>query len=528
MKRFKPIVLVILDGWGHQEEKEGNAILNANLPTFEKLDSYYPKVFLQASGLAVGLPWLQPGNSEVGHQVLGTGQIIYQNLPRIFTAIRNGSLFKNKTLLNVMRQAKLNQTNLHFFGLVSDGGVHSHTDHLIVLLEIAKDQGLSSDKIFIHAITDGRDAPPKSAERYFSKVSNLHFGRIASISGRYYAMDRNKNWDRTEKAFTAMVNGKGILETDPLEAIKKQYQRKITDEFIEPIVLTDDNQQPIGKIQENDTVVFFNFRKDRARQITESFVVPNFDKFKSATRPEKIRFVCMSQYKKGLDTEIILPPQKITLRISEILSKKGYRQLKMAETEKYAHVTYFFNGGIEKPFKGEDQVLIPSKNNPSYAEVPEMSAYEITTELLKRIDKNIYDFIVVNYANSDMVGHTGDLKAAIKAVETMGQCLNDLMKTVIKANGCLLITADHGNVEQMINLKNKEINTQHSNNPVPCWLVTPENYKKRNPRKMTEGKAQGLLVDIPPTILELFGIKKPPKMRGVSLLEMLQKENPED
>ncbi|MEA3273439.1 MAG: 2,3-bisphosphoglycerate-independent phosphoglycerate mutase [Patescibacteria group bacterium] len=528
MKRFKPIVLVILDGWGHQEEKEGNAILNANLPTFDKLDHYYPKVFLQASGLVVGLPWLQPGNSEVGHQILGTGQIIYQNLPRIFTAIRNGSFFKNKTLLNVLRQAKLNQTNLHFFGLVSDGGVHAHTDHLIALLEVAKDQGLSSDKIFIHVITDGRDTSPKSAEKYLSKVLNLNFGRIASISGRYYAMDRNKNWDRTEKAFAAMVNGKGILETNPSEAIKKQYAKKITDEFMEPIVLTDDGKQPIGKIQENDTVVFFNFRKDRARQITEAFVVPNFDKFESATRPEKIRFVCMSQYEKGLDTELIFPPQKITLRISEILSKKNYRQLKIAETEKYAHVTYFFNGGREKPFEGEDHILIPSKNNPSYAEAPEMSAREITAELSKKITENIYDFIVVNYANSDMVGHTGDLKAAVKAVETMGQCLKDLMETVIKAGGCLLVTADHGNVEQMINLKTKEINTQHSNNPVPCWLVTPDNYKKREPREMIEGKAQGLLIDIPPTILDLFDIKKPSKMRGVSLLEMFRKENPED
>ncbi len=524
MGKFKPVVLVILDGWGHWEEKEGNAILNANLPAFEILDNYYPKLFLQASGLAVGLPWMQPGNSEVGHQAIGTGQIIYQYLPRIFNAIRDGSFFQNETLLNVMQQTKLNRTGLHFFGLISDGGVHSHTDHLTVLLEMAKEQGVPSENVFIHGVTDGRDTPAKSAEKYLSKILNTKFGRFASISGRYYAMDRNKNWDRIEKAFRAMAEGKGIQEKDPLEAVKKQYENKKTDEFLEPVVLTDSDNKPIGPIKENDTVVFFNFRKDRARQITEAFTAPEFDKFKLAKRPKNIRFVAMAPYGKKLKTETIFKPQKITTRLSEILSQNNYKQLKIAETEKYAHVTYFFNGGIEKTFKGEDQILIPSKNNYSYAEVPEMSAREVTEKLLEKIRQDAYDFIVVNYANPDMVGHTGDFKAGIKAVETVAKYLKDLIEATLGVRGCLLITADHGNVEEMINLKTKIPDTQHSSNPVPLWFVTPGNYKKREPRKIIDGKAQGILTDIPPTILELFGIKKPPEMKGSSFLNILQKE----
>jgi len=518
MKKFRPVVLVILDGWGHWDEKEGNAILNAKLSTFEILDNYYPKIFLQASGLAVGLPWMQPGNSEVGHQILGTGQIIYQYLPRIFNSIRNGSLFKNEILLNVIRQTKINKTKLHFFGLISDGGVHSHTDHLAVLLEIVKKEGVPSEQVFIHGITDGRDAPAKSAKKYLNKILNQNFGKFASISGRYYAMDRNKNWDRTEKAFQAMTQGIGVPETDLLEAIEKQYQKKNTDEFIEPIVFVGSDKKPIGLIEENDIVVFFNFRKDRARQITRAFTDSNFSKFKSTARPKGIRFVSMAPYGKKIKTEVMFKPQKITSRLSEILSKKGYKQLKIAETEKYAHVTYFFNGGIEKPFEGEDQMLIPSKNNRSYAED------EITEELIKRIGRSNYDFIVVNYANPDMVGHTGDLKAGIKAVETVNKYLRHTIEAVLGVRGCLLITADHGNVEEMINLKTKKPDTQHSNNPVPLWFVTPDNYKKRKTKELVDKKAQGILTDIPPTILDIFGIEKPLEMKGVSLLKSIQEK----
>ena len=523
MERYKPVVLVVLDGWGYSPEKRGNAILNANLPTIKELDQYYPKIFLQASGLAVGLPWMQVGNSEVGHQVMGTGQIVFQNLPRISSSIGDGSFFKNKVLVDAITYAKKHGSNLHLLGLVSDGGVHSHLDHLSALLEMAKERRLSSN-VFIHAITDGRDTLPGSAAEYLQKIIDSKTGRIASLCGRYYAMDRNNNWDRIQKEYNALVHGKGILKTDPLAALKEQYQGGVTDEYVKPVVIVDDNNQPVGKIQKNDVVIFFNFRKDRARQLTEAFVSPRFDKFPTSLEPQDIKFICLTQYDNKLKTEVAFPPQKIDYRISDILANKGLRQLKIAETEKYAHVSYFFNGGREKPYPKEYQLLIPSKNAPSYAEVPEMSAFEVTKTLISKIGEGIYDFVLLNYANPDMVGHTGNLEAGIKAVEVVDECLKKVMDAVIEEGGCLLITADHGNIEEMMNVRTGEMSTKHSINPVPCWFVTPSNRRKEPLDVPLKLKIEGMLVDIPPTILSLFGIKKPSQMRGIDLIEIFDKK----
>lgn len=524
MDRYKPIVLVILDGWGHWEEKRGNAILNANLPVFDILDKYYPKLLLQASGLAVGLSWMQPGNSEVGHQTLGMGQVIFQNLPRIFGAIRDNSLFQNETLITAYNNLVSGNKNLHFMGLVSDGGVHSHTDHLYVLLEMARDRGIPSERVFIHVFTDGRDTPQKNAAEYLSKILTLKYGRIASLSGRYYAMDRNQNWDRTEEAYIAMVEGKGLIGFDPLEMIKTQYENNLTDEYLKPAVMVDEKNVPIGKIQEGDTIIFFNFRKDRARQLTQAFIDKNFNGFKNIQRMVNVNFIAMAEYGKDLKTTTIFPTQKFGPGLSQILSENNYRQLKIAETEKYAHVTYYFNGGREKPFLGEDQLLIPSKNVPSYATVPEMSAYEITKNLCEKIEENIYDFILVNYANPDMVGHTGDLKAGIRAVEVVDSCLKKLIALVLEKKGCLLITADHGNIEEMLNLRTGNVDTQHSNNPVPFWFIS-DSLKRTQPSipNLNTEMIQGMLFDIAPTVLNLFNLEKPPQMKGLNLLELIRR-----
>lgn len=521
MKKHKPVVLVVLDGWGEWENTQGNAVSQANLPTFDKLDRYYPKTRLQASGMAVGLPWGVFGNSEVGHQTMGSGQIIYQFLPVITAQIESGEFFKNQILLDAVEWTRKNNSKIHFLGLVSDGGVHSHIDHLSALLDFAQEQKL--DNLFIHAITDGRDTPPKEAKKHIQKlldrIEETGVGQIATLSGRYYTMDRNNNWDRIEKSFVVMTEGKGDHERDPLEAIDHQYDQDVTDEYLRPVNIIDENGKPIGLIEKNDAIVCFNFRKDRARQITKAFSLKKFDEFKNAKRPKNIKYTCFAEYEKGLPVDVIFPPQEISTRIGQILSEFKMKQLRIAETEKYAHVTYFFNGGIEKPYTGEDRVVVLSKNTASYAEIPEMSAYEVTDELVDAVENKHYDFILVNYANPDMVGHTGVLEAGVKALEIVDECLERLIKSVLKKDGCLLITADHGNVEEMINLRTGEIDTEHSTNPVPCWLVAPSNHRKTPLEKPPVPKIEGMLVDIAPTILELFDIVKPGEMVGQSLME---------
>jgi 2,3-bisphosphoglycerate-independent phosphoglycerate mutase len=528
MKHIKPLILVILDGWGISTEKKGNAIAQAEIPTIEKLNHFYPHFYLKASGIAVGLPWKESGNSEVGHLNLGAGKIIYQNLPRIDLAIKNKSFFQNKALLDAMNFAKKNNSCLHLMGLVSSGGVHSDIEHLYALLKMAKENKVKN--LLIHIFTDGRDTSPKDGINFVKdlekKINDFGVGKIATVVGRYLAMDRNKNWDRTKKVYQCLTEGIGKKYNDPIKAIKESYQNNITDEFIEPIVIVDRKSNPVGKIQEKDAVIFFNFRNDRARQLTQAFVLENFKDFKRKKLLKNLCFTTMTEYEKKLPVNVALTPQKIDCPLACVLSKENKKQLHIAETEKYAHVTYFFNGGKEKPFAGEDRILIPSPSVSNYDETPGMSAHEITEKLIEEIKKDKYDFIIVNYANPDMIGHTGNFKAAIQAIEIVDQCLGRLVDAVLKNNGGLIITADHGNAEEMINPQTGEILTEHTKNPVPIWYVNNENKKENSNNKISQSKIStiGILSDIVPTILKIMKIKKPVEMTGKSLLKNFEKK----
>jgi len=526
MKHIKPLILVILDGWGISAEKKGNAIVQAKTPTIEKLNRSWPRFYLKASGLAVGLPWKEPGNSEVGHLNLGAGKIIYQNLPRIDLAIKNKSFFKNKALLGAMDFAKKNNSCLHLMGLVSSGGVHSDIEHLYALLKMAKENKVKN--LSIHIFTDGRDTSSKDGINFIKdlekKINDFGVGKIATIVGRYWAMDRNKNWGRTEKAYQCITEGIGKKYDDPIKAIEESYKKNITDEFIKPIVITDNNS--VGKIQNNDAVIFFNFRNDRARQLTQAFVLENFKGFKRKKFLKNLCFTTMTEYKKNLPVQVALSPQKIDCPLACVLSKENKKQLHIAETEKYAHVTYFFNGGRENPFANEDRILIPSPSVSNYEETPGMSAHEITEKLIEEIKKDKYDFIIVNYANPDMIGHTGNFKAAIQAVEIVDQCLGRLVEAVLKNNGGLIITADHGNAEEMIDSQTGEIMTEHTKNPVPIWYVSNKSKKEDLNNEISQSKIStiGILSDIAPTILEIMKIKKPAEMTGKSLLKNFKKK----
>ena len=541
MKYIKPLILVVLDGWGISQNKKGNAIAQAKTPAIEKLNRFWPRFYLKASGLAVGLPWKQPGNSEVGHLNLGAGKIIYQNLPRINLAIKNKSFFKNKALLNAMDFAKKNNSCLHLMGLVSSGGVHSDIEHLYALLKMAKENKVKN--LFIHIFTDGRDTSPKDGINFVKnleeKINEFGIGKIATITGRYWAMDRNKNWDRTKKAYQCITEGIGKKYDNPIKAIEESYKKNITDEFIEPIVIETknkkqktknnidlkiDTEQNAGLITDNDAIIFFNFRNDRARQLTQAFILENFKGFKRKKFLKNLCFATMTEYEKNLPVSVALSPQKIDCPLACVLSKENKKQLHIAETEKYAHVTYFFNGGREKPFSGEDRILIPSPSVSNYEETPGMSAHEITEKLIEEIEKDKYDFIIVNYANPDMIGHTGNFKAAIQAIEIVDQCLGRLVGTVLKNNGGLIITADHGNAEEMINPQTGEILTEHTKNPVPIWYVNNGNKKENLNNEIPQLKIStiGILSDIAPTILEIMKIKKPAEMTGKSLLKNFQ------
>ena len=541
MKYIKPLILVVLDGWGISQNKKGNAIAQAKTPAIEKLNRFWPRFYLKASGLAVGLPWKQPGNSEVGHLNLGAGKIIYQNLPRINLAIKNKSFFKNKALLNAMDFAKKNNSCLHLMGLVSSGGVHSDIEHLYALLKMAKENKVKN--LFIHIFTDGRDTSPKDGINFVKnleeKINEFGIGKIATITGRYWAMDRNKNWDRTKKAYQCITEGIGKKYDNPIKAIEESYKKNITDEFIEPIVIETKNkkqkiknnidlkintEQNTGLITDNDAVIFFNFRNDRARQLTQAFILENFKGFKRKKFLKNLCFATMTEYEKNLPVSVALSPQKIDCPLACVLSKENKKQLHIAETEKYAHITYFFNGGRENPFIGEDRILIPSPSVSNYEETPGMSAHEITEKLIEEIEKDKYDFIIVNYANPDMIGHTGNFKAAIQAIEIVDQCLGRLVGAVLKNNGGLIITADHGNAEEMINPQTGEILTEHTKNPVPIWYVNNGNKKENLNNEIPQLKIStiGILSDIAPTILEIMKIKKPAEMTGKSLLKNFQ------
>ncbi|NIA11584.1 MAG: 2,3-bisphosphoglycerate-independent phosphoglycerate mutase [Nitrospiraceae bacterium] len=504
-------------------ERKGNAILNANTPNYDRLMKFCPNTLLQAAGIAVGLNWNEVGNSEVGHTTIGAGKVLYQNLPRVNLAIKDGSFFENKAILETINKAKETNADLHLMGLLSDGGVHGHLNHLYALLELTKRQKFDPEKVFIHIFTDGRDTGQTEGVKFVSELlenikSGEAIGRIASIVGRYYAMDRNNNWERTKIAYGGMVNGEGEKTSDPISAMKKSYQNGVTDEFIKPIVVLDE-QDKLHRVNFSDSMIFYNIREDRARQITKAFVMPDFDKFERKFVLPKIQFCAMMEYEKDLPMNVAFLPEKVSCPLGKAISDAKFNQLRIAETEKYAHVTYFFNGGREEPFKNEYRTLIPSPSVASYDEVPEMSAAEITNEAIKAVESGKFSFILINYANSDMIGHTGNFKAAIQAIEFVDLCLGKLCETTLNSHSVLLITADHGNSEEMIDPLTGKILTTHTSNPVPFILVDPENKPLENGGASV--KIEGMLSDIAPTVLELLEIPKPEEMTGRSLMGVL-------
>lgn len=519
---MKPLLLMILDGWGWREEKDGNAIAIANTPNWDKILKKYPYTTIKASGMAVGLPGGTMGNSEVGHLNIGAGRVVYQEFTRINKSIADGDFFKNKTLKKTFSDLKKGGGTLHLMGLCSDIGVHSHLNHLYALIDFAVSEGIKSTRI--HCFTDGRDSPPNSGLGYIKqieqwitdyelRVTNYDI-RIATVMGRYYAMDRDKRWDRIGKAYSAIVDGIGKKFSSATEAVEASYKEGVTDEFIVPTViepLTQPSPQRGEGISDNDSVIFFNFRADRARQLTRAMTDASLDEFKRRI-PKLLSFVTMTQYDEKFALPVVFPPERMKNIFGEIISKGGLIQLRIAETEKYAHVTYFFNGGEEKVFKNEDRCLIPSPRDvPTYDKKPEMSAIEVTDEVVKRINSDKYDVIVLNFANPDMVGHTGILSAAVKAVETVDQCVGRILDTVLPKNGVILIMSDHGNCEEMIDERG-EPQTAHTTDLVPFVLIG-NGYEKT---KLNDG---GALCDVAPTMLELLKVKKPAEMTGSSLID---------
>lgn len=510
MAKATPLVLIILDGWGISNRREDNAIALARPLYFESLIKEYPLTVLEVSGEAVGLPMGQMGNSEVGHLNIGAGRIVYQELTRINKAIREGQLQKNPTLLGGIR--KIRKETLHLICLLSDGGVHSHIDHLFAMLELAKQEGIAH--VAIHAILDGRDTPPRSGSEYIKrlgrKCSELNFGTIATVSGRYYAMDRDKRWERVQKAYEAMVLGLGVHRSSAREAVHSSYESNITDEFLLPVIIQNEKGQASNRIKDGDGVIFLNFRADRARELTSAITAEDFSSFDRKEVPKLACFLCMTEYDERFGLPVLFPKVRLNSIMGRIMSDNGLRQFRIAETEKYAHVTYFFNGGEEKVFPGEDRLLIPSPRDVStYDQKPEMSAREVTKNVLDRIRAGNHDVIIMNYANPDMIGHTGILKAAIEAVTVIDDCLQKVIPAVKHAGGTVILTADHGNLEQMIDEKGGP-HTAHTTNPVPFVLVNDGKPKLRE---------NGLHADIAPTMLRILGIQQPEEMTGESLIK---------
>ena len=514
MTKNKPLLLAILDGWGTGNLSETNAVHMADTPNMDRWQQSCPNTTLAAHNGAVGLPEGQMGNSEVGHLNIGAGRVVYQDYTRINRAIETGEFTTNQVLNEAMDKAKANNSALHLLGLVSDGGVHSHLNHLIALIKLAADKGL--DKVFIHAFMDGRDTPPKSgAEQMATLQKSLHeigVGQVASISGRYYAMDRDNRWERVEKAWQTIVEGNTeIIASDPVQAIQDAYQRGETDEFIKPLLIAVENQQP-STINDNDLVIFFNFRADRVRELTHALIDDDFDKFTCTKRPQLIQCVTFTRYEKNLTLPVAFPPVSLTRILGEEISRHELRQLRIAETEKYAHVTYFFNGGREEPFPKEDRILVPSpKEVATYDLKPEMSAHLVTNALLARLDKNDLDLVVLNFANGDMVGHSGILSAAIIACETVDKCIGQVVEKINNMGGVALITADHGNAEMMVNPDNGQPFTAHTTNQVP-FIVVGNGYENKKLRH------DASLQDIAPTILNLLDLPVPTAMEGTNIL----------
>ncbi|WP_370767529.1 2,3-bisphosphoglycerate-independent phosphoglycerate mutase [Ruminococcus sp.] len=501
----KPLILMILDGFGIAPEK-GNAIKAANKPNIDKLFAENPVTQIGASGMDVGLPDGQMGNSEVGHTNMGAGRIVYQELTRITKTINEDKLKENEAIVNAMDKALENGTALHLMGLLSSGGVHSHITHLYGILELAKKKGL--ENVYIHTFLDGRDVPPSSAAEFMdellAKTKEIGVGKVATVSGRYYAMDRDNNWDRVEKTYAAMVYGEGEKAECPVCAVKNSYDKGVTDEFVVPVVVEGGAQ-----VKPNDSIIFFNFRPDRAREITRTFVDPDFKGFERKNGFFPVNFVCMTQYDATMpNVDVAFKPQALKNTLGEYVSNKGMTQLRIAETEKYAHVTFFFNGGVEKQYEGEDRILVKSPAVATYDLQPEMSAYEVTDKLVPAIESGKYDMIILNYANCDMVGHTGVFEAAVKAVEAVDTCVGRVVEAIKKMGGVALITADHGNADKMVDADGSPF-TAHTTNPVPFCVVGYD-------CQLREG---GRLADIAPTMLQIMGLEQPAEMDGVSLIK---------
>jgi 2,3-bisphosphoglycerate-independent phosphoglycerate mutase len=508
----KPLLLMILDGWGINPSPEHNAVAQAKTPNLTRLLAEYPHVQIHTSGMAVGLPDGQMGNSEVGHLNIGAGRVVYQDLTRITKSIRDSDFFSNPVLLECIRKTKAAGGRLHLSGLLSDGGVHSHNTHLYALLELARREGVK--EVFVHCLLDGRDTPPQSGAGYLAQleaeITRIGCGTIATVMGRYYAMDRDNRWERVEKAYNTMTCGKGECRASSKDAIEQSYTAGVHDEFVVPCVICN-NGAPVGQVRDGDGFIFFNFRSDRAREITRTIALDGFDGFERRCRPKLASYVCMTEYDATFGLPIAFGQEELTNILGGVLGAAGLKQLRIAETEKYAHVTFFFNGGSEVPFPGEERCLIPSpKEVATYDQKPEMSAYPVTDELIKRIDQDIYDVIVLNLANCDMVGHTGIVAAAVKAVEAVDACVGRIVERVRQRGGAALITADHGNAEQMQG-ENGEPFTAHTSNPV--WLVLLDDSRKG--AKLREG---GCLADIAPTMLRMLGIAQPKEMTGESLI----------
>ncbi|MED4570920.1 2,3-bisphosphoglycerate-independent phosphoglycerate mutase [Brevibacillus agri] len=509
-QRPKPVALLILDGFALRSETYGNAVAQANKPNFDRFWNEYPHATLEASGLAVGLPEGQMGNSEVGHLNIGAGRVVYQDLTRITKSIREGAFFENETLVAAFEHAKQNNKQLHLFGLLSDGGVHSHIEHLYAILELAKRQDF--DRVYIHGFLDGRDVSPDSAVGYIeqlqAKIAEIGVGKIATVQGRYYAMDRDKRWERIEKAYRAMVYADAPAYRDPIQAVKESYEKSIMDEFVMPTVIVGEDDKPVAKIESGDSIIFYNFRPDRAIQISQAFTNEDFRGFdRGEGRPRDLHFVCLTHFSETVNGYVAYKPSNLDNTLGEVLSQHGLKQLRIAETEKYPHVTFFFSGGREQEFPGETRILIPSPKVATYDLQPEMSAPELTDAVVAEIEAENFDAIILNFANCDMVGHSGKMEPTIKAVETVDACLGRVVDAILAKGGVAVITADHGNADLMLDEEGRPI-TSHSTYPVPV-IVTKAGEKLRE---------DGILADLAPTLLDLLGAEQPVEMTGKSLL----------
>ncbi|HET7522060.1 MAG TPA: 2,3-bisphosphoglycerate-independent phosphoglycerate mutase [Bacillales bacterium] len=506
-----PVALIILDGFACRGETHGNAVARADKPNFDRYWKTYPHARLRACGKAVGLPEGQMGNSEVGHLNIGAGRIVYQNLTRVNMSIKEGEFYEKDTFLEAMEHVKVHGSNLHIFGLLSDGGIHSHIDHLYALLKLAAKENV--ERVYIHGFLDGRDVGPQTAKKYIrglqEKTVEYGVGEIATISGRYYSMDRDQRWERIEKAYRAMVYGEGPAYRTPIEAVEDSYENEIYDEFVLPSVITTDEGSPTALIQDNDAVIFFNFRPDRAIQISQVFTNEDFRGFDRGDRfPKDIHFVCLTHFSETVDGEVAFKPTDLDNTLGEVVSQQDLRQLRIAETEKYPHVTFFFSGGREKEFPGEERVLINSPKVATYDLKPEMSAYEVTDALVEEIEADKFDVIILNFANPDMVGHSGKLDPTVKAVEAVDECLGRVVEAIQNKGGLSIITADHGNADEVVTPEGKPM-TAHTINPVPV-IVTKKGIELRD---------DGILADLSPTVLDLLNVDQPRQMTGKTLIK---------